>query len=1426
MIEHATPLRVLLSGIELPVDFLKGPDGPLGALLDRVYFADYGVLVQSDGVGLLLDLVFAGEAALSIPGLDSLALVFGGDSAGATQVRASAFAGPAGVAARLDDISIALRFPPALLKPVPEAEGLPAPEHAEIRTHGNIALDEDGSIRVEGFDSLTLPPVMIGDSGVVISASDVKLDLSTTGAIPEVLDAGFDEGFVGVFIGEARVHLPDGLPALAPEDLVLRRCALGSGGITGELEAIYNPTFDPQERVFNGQGASTACGIPFALREASLEIRQNAFRRARFDGWVLLPFFDEPVGLGISLGASGLLSASLSASDALPLTGGGQYAAGDVNGLVTLRKEGLLSLTIDSLSMSWDGQTGKVALSGSITPLLGAEQGLEWPTFDIDELSIDSHGNVKLDGGWLDLRNGYTLDFFGFEIEITKLGFGKSDDGGQWVGFSGGIQLAEGITAGASVEGLRITWYSDGRDPRLSLNGAGVELVVPDVLSFKGAVSFREFKDRQGRDIKRFDGRIALNLLFAGLEIDAQVVFGIDATNSSPFMAITLDVESPVGYPLGTTGLALYGVAGLVAVQMEPDKLPDEAWYSISRKDWFHRDEAGVSDLTKWRYTPGAFALGAGATIGTLADNGYTFSGKMLLVVVIPGPVILLEGRANLLKERSKLSEEPAFHALAVLDARAGELLFGVDAKYAYDPKGSIIDIAGSSEMYFSFNDPTAWHLYLGKKEPVAERIQAKIFDLFRAQSWFMLDHRGLDTGMWVGFNWSGSVEIVSVSVNAWIEGGAKLSFRPVHFTGNLDLYGMLAVSVLGVGFVLELDAHVEGEIDRPSRLLAHLSFSLDMPWPFDDIRVDFDLRLGPTVVMWPPLPLPLEEVAVEHFRSTQAWALRRAPLRAGEIAHLVPNLDVGGGNRTLAFPAPLVVFPQMPVTELPDSKIPVVPLDSRPHITFRRPVHDDAFAGVNSTRPQPDYERIGDPSVGAGGAGPARARYSLKSITLEARTAGGWRRVARCAGVDPNPDGTPKLYGSWAPTPMLPGGEPSPGSDPPTGNTKLWVYSKDPFDSTRRTVRAWDEWFNEQFASYPCPAETREWVGYPFNAVPTGPLEGTHGVDFPWRAGKELVGWEHPLHPDDSTLLVSWWPAVPRGMPSIEAAGRGRALFVRASLELSVMWSFAAASLRIVASSAVPFTVRFYVHHGNTGGFGTPAETVEAGGGVHRTTEVRELHFGGFPAEQGTIGIWIKEVPPGGLFIHEIRLLPKEGTGVPNATLVRHMEQSLQRFSEEAFVFEASTTYRLAIATQIDAELRHPDDDAVLVENRSIAQTEYAYFRTEGPPGLANLSLPPGTEPTEDNVLHLGTDGAGQPLHYVTIDGTPTATPVLRSELNDLEIYVSQTMPPTRPSPGSAPSCHGPCIAPTTWGSTSRKTTWRRCTGAWGAISRSSSST
>jgi hypothetical protein len=58
----------------------------------------------------------------------------------------------------------------------------------------------------------------------------------------------------------------------------------------------------------------------------------------------------------------------------------------------------------------------------------------------------------------------------------------------------------------------------------------------------------------------------------------------------------------------------------------------------------------------------------------------------------------------------------------------------GLDAHFAYIVDGELLDLYGSAEAFFKFNDLNAWHLYLGRDEPRERRLHAAIFfHLFEA---------------------------------------------------------------------------------------------------------------------------------------------------------------------------------------------------------------------------------------------------------------------------------------------------------------------------------------------------------------------------------------------------------------------------------------------------------------------------------------------------------------------------------------------------------------------------------------------------------------------------------------------------------------------------------------------------------------------
>ena len=997
------------------------------------------------------------------------------------------------------------------------------------------------------------------------------------------------------------------------------------------------------------------------------------------------------------------------------------------------------------------------------------------------------------------------------------------------------------------------------------------------MLKFKGFVAYREL-EVNGASVHRFDGDIKLSLISLKLEIDAKLVVG--SASGGPegnynFFAIYLGVELPTGIPLSPTPLALYGMAGLFALQMEPNKWANEEWY----EGWFKRPDEGITDLAKkWVNRRGSLALGGGVTIGTASDNGFTFACKALLVFVFPGPIVLLEGKANLLKERAKLNDDPMFRTLAVLDMRQGQILMGLDAKYKQDESGKVIDIRAGAEAFF--HEPDDWHIYMGVKEPRDKRIRARILSLFDANSYFMIDPKKLATGAWVGYARQWKFGPVSLTLEAWLEGNVVVNWTPLHFHGDLWLHGNVEVKVFGFGLGLSVDARFAADVFDPFHVVA--SFEVSFKVLKKKKHFDIKLEWGP-IPNWPArLPLPLKEVAIEHFKVSTSWPLHKnttfQPL-------LLPKYDPDKEGLRDYYDPPV---PNQP----PISAMPVVPLDGRPHLSFGRAVHDDALVGVNPQPVQPDSERIGDPDKDEG---PALVRYGLSEIELAKWDAQSnlWQTVAS----KPAASGVSTLYGSWAALPQLPSGtgEMTPAS------TKLWLWSKTPFDYTRHGGGDLADWFisNDAFANYPCvpqdvpdrevcvdfetldssqwlqspwqlpqhPEITLGWQAPPRQHVTTldPPVDGfTHALSFPAVVSSCLPPPPADLNPpvvspnaaetgngktqpNTVTIKLST-PAKqvklwlleskpdrvcldfrnrPKGTVKLPLSEQGANIGARGSTKITpvttTLGDLMGLDCTATALGPVPVIlpcpariVELMLTHQAPAGLVSQPPKIEAYSSAGVKVEAKQmLNPSGQPEivrferndlkeiriNSGSVKVYLHELcflcPDSSASVtatafdtegkqttfannanivevsgnnlirvqvnsnHEIRLLkicalfgpdPKEVTH--RQEMENHLKSEVAHWSQAGEVLDPFSAYRLKIVTTIQAV-----GEDKLSGTRNLTQTEYAYFRTEGPPGLTKLSLPAGR--TADK---------------------------FDSGLEDLSRYVRQTMPVTIPKVGEKP--------------------------------------
>jgi YVTN family beta-propeller protein len=1037
-----------------PTQLFSEPD-----FLDEIGVAHCSLVDSKNALTFNGTLIWVREIVAGVPGLEGLSIALL-STGGHTEVPFEIDLVP-DIGVRLTQITFSFRFTSELLKPVQLQNGKWVVQHdaqgnvepAEIVLGGvGLNIDSGGDFKLlmpSGAPALSLGPTQIGESGLVVEIDE----LSPYFYRGQVRPAGLPADFRGFTADSIKLYLPSDLDIpLAPQSLTFTDVRIGTGGFSGKMDGQWTPTFNAGTGAYENDGAGTLFGIPFGLTSLSFEFKQNTLVGSELKGELVMPFFDQRVAVDLSIGSDGSISLAMSAVQPSPTT--------MTNGLLTFEKSDVLRLELDSLGFELKNGVFVAKLSGQLTPLAG---GIAWPSFDVRDLSIDSDGHVHLEGGWMPLPKSYSIDFHGAKLEITKFGMGKTDDGGKYVGMSGAIELVEGMPAGASVEGLKIVWHPTGT-PTMTLNGIGLKFQTP-AMSFDGHVSYALVNgDHQ------FKGDLTVVIPAANdLTLIGKAVFG--KVNGNKYFAIYIEGEFGTGIPLASTGVALYGIAGLVAVNYAPDKPGTMLWYSVDHANsYFHKPQTGVTDIVhKWKPEAGTFAIGGGIRMGTLTDGGYAFNGKFLLLLLCPGPVLMIDGSAAVLRRLSDQSEPP-FHGLIVWDNKAGYFMVGLDARWKKDPQqGDVADISGSMEAYFNFHDPRQWHLWLGKKDPTTQRIQARFARAFTANSYFMLDARQLAVGVWIGssqhYNWGP----VGADLDAWMAADAVVNFKPSHFHANIEFYGHFAIKVFKFHLAIGMDANLSADVATPFHIKGELDITIETR--IKDFDIHMELEWGPRVV--PP------ELNVPNLDPVDGHVPELAVVQSWGIAH-----------SKSANEWPL---------QLPQAAKPVVPVDSQPYFTFAFPMHDLHGVGVNPSVPTPEWNIVGDPS----GGGSAQAKFALTAITLY--RVNGANEIAIAAHPKPAnaPPGFGDIYGAWAPT--------VPGTS--GGQNKLMLWSANPLDFTDNSG-SWNPWLSSNLPGYPCPDVKPQTICMDFEDFDLGRQiygSGWHTPNLDFRLAWSDVG-PHPV--------------------------------------------------------------------------------------------------------------------------------------------------------------------------------------------------------------------------------------------------------------------------------------------------------------------------
>jgi len=925
-----TSLSDLLASAELPEGLLEA-SGDLKELLDRILVAEASAHSIDGGFSFAITAVIPDELVLGIPGLDVVKLVIGGTN-GATVLRVEAsFAGaPSGAAFRIAmrEVPLTLRVSADILRPLKGTSDEPDPEAKSLDVVcGEIEFAiTDAGVEL-GLDAdLQIPRCMIGSSGIILTVGSARWVTPAT----DTPSRGTPTQFTGLYFDDAKIEFAK----LGIGDVRMDDVFIGNTGFSGKVEwSDDDLTWDPTAGnggAFDGVLVAELGGFDGGMQRIGIEFKQSALVGCEIEGCIYAPYIKKVIGLDFGLDGDGGFTAIAQTPRCKFKNNVEDAKAGPAKPgyILSADVQGVFKFDVSRVEIhAGGGKPASLALSGRVKLVIAS---FDLPAVEFKGLSIDTQGHVAIEGGWLDVAQAKSGPLSGFPLQIQRIGFGVEKDGRAWVGLNGSIKLHESLPAGVSVEGLKVSW-KDGEGINFSLEGIGVELAVKGVFSFKGKVAFFKTNEATG-----FRGSLKLSLDSVGLKIDVGIMVG-QMNDGTFFFYLFIDVELPVGVPLFSTGAALYGFAGLLAVNLQPARIDAEHWYY----GYYKRAPVGLTDPEKWAVKRDAFAVGVGTTIGSMPDAGYAVSAKVLLILSLPGPRIFLQGKGSFIEKKPENKDEKqegTFEALLVLDTPAQ--LFQANLAITFK-MGALLEVGGGLDAAFSWAKeppPDVWHVYVGEKEPVERRIHAKVLEFLKGDTWLMINrpHYAESTGgkrlgdFEIGGSLMLGAEFDFTVVKAWLRlsvfAEAAVTWEPQQILANAKLNGSAGIAVLGMELAAEINAEALVKASKPFYFGASLEIEIRVNLIFFKWQFHEKLTIEYTRPELPDYVHSFVALKADHMKASEARDLEAA----------------------------------------------VVPPDVRPVVLFSKPVRDLAWFGTP-----------GDPNLPVEELYARQVSYQLRHVVL-----------------------------------------------------------------------------------------------------------------------------------------------------------------------------------------------------------------------------------------------------------------------------------------------------------------------------------------------------------------------------------------------------------------------------------------------------------
>ena len=515
--------------------------------------------------------------------------------------------------------------------------------------------------------------------------------------------------------------------------------------------------------------------------------------------------------------------------------------------------------------------------------------------------------------------------------------------------------------------GVRVYLDDPTRPPELTALGISVD--IAGALVGSGFVQLAHSTDPQGHPVATIGGQLDLTLRPIELRVAAAVEIAtitVDGGRTATGVYVGLDVVLPVGIPLGTSGLGIFGFRGIFGMHYDRSPQWDTPGSPSSALVWLEHADGEPNNLVNKEKPPQKlwvpyldhWAFGVGVLIGTM-EGGFILNLDGTLLIQLPGPRVVIMMNARIISPPPDMDQVGNFGGiLAVIEITPDHFLIGVLIEWEIP---DLVTIKIPVEAMFPFgSDASKWHVYLGARQDLGQPVEIDMlgkkgtgylmakgdgFPAYPAHGFTLpaLTGFSLGLGMAASFTWGDTDAGLYLRVGGGMD--AELGFQPFTLAGVIYVSGELRLFIVSIGADAPLNVVVAEHADGgfglylDGKACGHVSFL------FFDVSGCVEISFSTGGDTSTPIPELVTKVSLQS----------RSPALA-QGTGVDRGIDVSLGDALDSDPMPGA-----------GASLPVVPVDAIPIISMAVPpavAHNKlTIGGLNSsigsppgrpTRPRP----------------------------------------------------------------------------------------------------------------------------------------------------------------------------------------------------------------------------------------------------------------------------------------------------------------------------------------------------------------------------------------------------------------------------------------------------------------------------------------